>query len=82
MKEIIREDSVLVGEKGVDLLKKKMWEAKIEMHECWQRKNFCVEVGWFGGAAGAMAWRQKRRQAKWSQFVILYCYAYDLVRMY
>jgi len=49
VKEIISEDGVLVGGKGVDFLKK----AKIEMHECWQKK-FCVEVGWFGGATGAM----------------------------
>jgi len=53
LKEIIREDSVLVGEKGVDFLKK-MWEAKIEMHECWQQKISVWKIGWFGGATGAM----------------------------
>jgi len=80
VKEIISEDSVLVG-KRVLIFLKKMWEANIEMHECWQKKDFCVEGGCFGGATGAMLY-QKRRQAKWSQFVIMYCYAYDLVRMY
>jgi len=53
MKEIIREDSVLVGEKGVDLLKNdvagKDWNAWVLT-----KKDFCVEVGWFGGATGAM----------------------------
>jgi len=53
MKEIIREDSVLVGEKGVDFFKKdvtgKDWNAWVLT-----KKDFWVEVGWFGGATGAM----------------------------
>jgi len=53
MKEIIREDSVLVGEKGVDFFKKdvtgKDWNAWVLT-----KKDFWVEGGWFGGATGAM----------------------------
>jgi len=53
VKEIISEDSVLVGEKGVDLLKKRCDRQRLNCMSV-DKNKFCVEVGWFGGATGAM----------------------------
>jgi len=47
VKEIISEDSVLVGEKGVDFLKKRCDGQRLKCMSV-DKKIFCVAVGWFG----------------------------------
>jgi len=53
-KEIIRKDSVLVGEKGVDSFKKKRCDRQRLKCMSVDKIDFCVEGGWFDGATGAM----------------------------
>jgi len=81
MQDIISEDSVLAGEKGVDFLKKRCERQRLNCMSVDKKKISVWKL--VGLVEQLVRWcSKKRRQAKWSQFVIMYCYAYDLVRMY
>jgi len=54
VKEIISEDSVLAGEKGVDFFEKRCDRQRLKCMSVDKKKDFCVEGGWFDGATGAM----------------------------
>jgi len=75
-KEIIKEDSVLVGEKGIDLLKKRCGRQRLKRMSVDKKRFLCGSwlVWWSnwcdGGATGAMVQQKKRRRVGWSQFVI------------
>jgi len=75
VKEIISEDGVLVGEKGVDSLKKRCDRQRLKCMSVDKKKISVWKV--VGLMEQLVRWcsKKRRRRVRWSQFVIMYCYA-------